>query len=321
MTTGELDRIAEEFIRSHGGVPTSKGYRGLPGRDLHLAERHDRPRHPGRVPALAEGDILSLDVGVTLDGFVADSAYTFAVGEISAEAERLLEVVPGGARGRDRAGPGRQPTSATSPHAVQPVTEEAGFSVVREPRRPRRRARLPRGSADPELRQPGPRARSSRDGMTLAIEPMITAGGADDLRPRRRLVDLDRRRLARSPFRAHRRGHRGGPADAHAAGNRSGTMTGRGARPCCFVCFYALGRGRSERGWRARKRRSRSKARSSKPCRARCSACSSTAGHDVLATISGKMRKHYIRILPGDKVKVELSPYDLTRGRITYRHR
>jgi translation initiation factor IF-1 len=44
-------------------------------------------------------------------------------------------------------------------------------------------------------------------------------------------------------------------------------------------------------------------------------------GHDVLTTISGKMRKHYIRILPGDKVKVELSPYDLTRGRITYRHR
>jgi len=45
------------------------------------------------------------------------------------------------------------------------------------------------------------------------------------------------------------------------------------------------------------------------------------SGHNVLATISGKMRKHYIRILPGDKVKVELSPYDLTRGRITYRHR
>jgi translation initiation factor IF-1 len=45
------------------------------------------------------------------------------------------------------------------------------------------------------------------------------------------------------------------------------------------------------------------------------------AGHSVLATISGKMRKHYIRILPGDKVKVELSPYDLNRGRITYRHR
>jgi translation initiation factor IF-1 len=45
------------------------------------------------------------------------------------------------------------------------------------------------------------------------------------------------------------------------------------------------------------------------------------SGHDILTTISGKMRKHYIRILPGDKVKVELSPYDLTRGRITYRHR
>ncbi|EIJ9412389.1 translation initiation factor IF-1 [Listeria monocytogenes] len=42
-------------------------------------------------------------------------------------------------------------------------------------------------------------------------------------------------------------------------------------------------------------------------------------GHKVLATVSGKIRMHYIRILPGDKVTVELSPYDLTRGRITYR--
>ena len=44
-------------------------------------------------------------------------------------------------------------------------------------------------------------------------------------------------------------------------------------------------------------------------------------GHDVLATISGKMRKNAIRILSGDRVKVELSPYDLSRGRITYRYR
>jgi translation initiation factor IF-1 len=44
-------------------------------------------------------------------------------------------------------------------------------------------------------------------------------------------------------------------------------------------------------------------------------------GHEVLAHISGKMRKHFIRILPGDKVLVELSPYDLTRGRITYRYK
>ena len=50
VTMAELDRIAEEYIRSHGGVPTSKGYKGFPGRDLHLAERHGRPRHPGRLP-------------------------------------------------------------------------------------------------------------------------------------------------------------------------------------------------------------------------------------------------------------------------------
>ncbi|MEZ0397374.1 MAG: translation initiation factor IF-1 [Anaerolineales bacterium] len=44
-------------------------------------------------------------------------------------------------------------------------------------------------------------------------------------------------------------------------------------------------------------------------------------GHEVLSYLSGKMRKYYIRILLGDRVKVEMSPYDLTRGRITYRHR
>ena len=54
----ELDRIADEYIASQGGVPTSKGYKGYPGRDVHLAELHDRPRHPGRLPA-KEGDIIS----------------------------------------------------------------------------------------------------------------------------------------------------------------------------------------------------------------------------------------------------------------------
>ncbi|MBS7353969.1 MAG: translation initiation factor IF-1 [Solobacterium sp.] len=44
-------------------------------------------------------------------------------------------------------------------------------------------------------------------------------------------------------------------------------------------------------------------------------------GHEILAHVSGKIRMHYIRILPGDKVTVEISPYDLTRGRITFRHK
>src|SRR5438067_2528855 len=91
VTTAELDAVAEEFITSQGGYPTFKGYRGYPASIC--ASPNDMVVHgiPGPY-ALEEGDILSVDVGVTLDGFVGDSAYTFAVGEISPEAERLLEV-------------------------------------------------------------------------------------------------------------------------------------------------------------------------------------------------------------------------------------
>src|SRR4029079_19023901 len=91
VTTAELDRIADEFIRSQGGVPTFKGYRGYPA--AICASPNDMVVHgiPGPY-ALGDGDVLSIDVGVTLDGFVGDSAYTFPVGDISAETERLLEV-------------------------------------------------------------------------------------------------------------------------------------------------------------------------------------------------------------------------------------
>ena len=91
VTTAELDALADELIRSQGGEPTFKGYKGYPA--AICTSPNDMVVHgiPGPY-ALADGDVLSVDVGVTLDGFVADSAYTFAIGEISPEAERLLEV-------------------------------------------------------------------------------------------------------------------------------------------------------------------------------------------------------------------------------------
>src|SRR5918992_5098142 len=91
VTTGELDRLAEEFIRSQGGVPTFKGYRGFPASIC--TSPNDMVVHgiPGPLE-LEDGDVLSVDVGVTLAGFVADSAYTFPVGEIDEDAERLLDV-------------------------------------------------------------------------------------------------------------------------------------------------------------------------------------------------------------------------------------
>src|SRR5436190_16709645 len=90
-TTEELDRQVDELIRSHGGLPTFKGYRGYPASIC--TSPNDMVVHgiPGPYE-LAEGDLLSVDVGVTLGGFVADSAYTFAVGEISEHAEQLLQV-------------------------------------------------------------------------------------------------------------------------------------------------------------------------------------------------------------------------------------
>src|SRR4051795_10853775 len=91
ITTHELDELAEEFIRSRGGAPTFKGYRGYPASICTSPNAMVVHGIPGPY-ALEDGDVLSVDVGVTLDGFVGDSAYTFAVGEISLEAERLLEV-------------------------------------------------------------------------------------------------------------------------------------------------------------------------------------------------------------------------------------
>ncbi|MGH3014735.1 MAG: M24 family metallopeptidase, partial [Gaiellaceae bacterium] len=91
VTTAELDEAAEGHIRSEGGVPTFKGYRGFPASIC--ASPNSMVVHgiPGPY-TLQDGDLISVDVGVTLDGFVADSAYTFAVGEVDGDAKRLLEV-------------------------------------------------------------------------------------------------------------------------------------------------------------------------------------------------------------------------------------
>src|SRR5687767_15008762 len=89
VTTKELDEAAEEYIRSQGGVPTFKGYHGFPASICTSPNSMVVHGIPGPY-RLEDGDLISIDVGVTLDGFVADSAYTFAVGEIEPEAQRLL---------------------------------------------------------------------------------------------------------------------------------------------------------------------------------------------------------------------------------------
>jgi methionyl aminopeptidase len=176
VTTAELDALAEEFIRSHGGVPTFKGYRGYPAATCLSPNSMVVHGIPGAV-ALAEGDILSADVGVTLDGFVADSAWTFPVGRIDLEAQRLLEVCEAAlGAGIEQATIGNSISDISA--AVQNVTEAAGFGVIRslvghgvgrsmheDPQVPN----FASGHRGPEL----------KEGMTIAIEPMITVGSPE----------------------------------------------------------------------------------------------------------------------------------------------
>jgi len=176
VSTGELDELADEYIRSQGGISSFLGYRGYPAsictspNDMVV---HGIPN--GRT--VSEGDILSVDVGVILDGFVADSAFTFPVGEISPDAERLLEGCQAAlAAGIAQCRPGNHLSDVS--HAIQVATEDAGFSVVR--------SLVGHGIGremheDPQIPNYGPPGRGPelQPGMTFAIEPMINAGGPD----------------------------------------------------------------------------------------------------------------------------------------------
>jgi methionyl aminopeptidase len=176
VTTVELDRLAEEYIRARGGAPTSKGYKGYPA--AICISPNDVVVHgiPGRY-RVESGDVVTIDVGVTLDGVIADSAFTFAVGDVDPEALRLLEVCREAlAAGIAQARPGNRVGDIS--HAVQTVVEDAGFSVIR--------ALVGHGVGrsyheDPHIPNFGEPGRGPllSEGMTLAIEPMITASGPD----------------------------------------------------------------------------------------------------------------------------------------------
>ena len=176
VTTAELDRIADEYIRSRGGVPTFLGYPGpYPYPASICASLNEVVVHgiPNDEP-LEEGDVLSVDVGVTYQGFVGDSAYTYRVGEVDPEAERLLEAGQAAlSAGIEKARAGAYLTDIS--HAVQTATEEAGFSVVRSLVGHGVGRNMHEDPQIPNFGEPG-RGPVLAPGMTLAIEPMITAG-------------------------------------------------------------------------------------------------------------------------------------------------
>src|SRR5436309_13689291 len=176
VKTIELDGMAEEFIRSHGGRPSFKGYRGFPASIC--SSVNDEVVHGIPGPRVLEvGDIVGIDVGVELEGYHGDAAWTFTVGEVSAEATRLLQVTREALnRGIAQAQPGARIGDIS--HAVQSYVEAAGFSVVRE--------LVGHGIGremheEPQVPNYGPPGRGPKlmVGQVLAIEPMVNVGGPD----------------------------------------------------------------------------------------------------------------------------------------------
>jgi methionyl aminopeptidase len=173
VTTGELDAQAEFFIRGAGGVPTFKGYQGFPGSICSSPNAMIVHGIPGAYE-LRDGDVLSLDVGVTYRGWVADSALTVPVGSVTDEALRLLETCRLSLfDAAEQCRPGRHLSDIG--HAVQQRVEGAGFGVVRKLVGHGVGRRM---HEDPQIPNYGPpdRGIELRDGMVFAIEPMITAG-------------------------------------------------------------------------------------------------------------------------------------------------
>jgi methionyl aminopeptidase len=173
VTTGELDAAAEKFIRSQGAEPAFKGYRGFPGSIC--ASPNSMVVHgiPGRYK-LQRGDVISIDVGVVKDGWVADAARTFPVGPITPVAHKLLDVTKQSLFDAvEQCRPGNRLGDIS--HAVQTRVEAEGMAVVR--------TLVGHGIGrtmheQPQIPNFGPPGRGPKleEGMVLAVEPMTTAG-------------------------------------------------------------------------------------------------------------------------------------------------
>jgi len=179
ITTGDLDRIAEEYIRSRGAVPSFKGYAGMPGAMRFpasiCASVNSEVVHgiPG-TRRLEEGDIISIDVGVFFNGYHGDAARTYPVGNISEKAKKLIKITEESFfEGMKFAVEGKRIVDISS--AIQKYVEMHGFSVVRDyvghgiGREMHEAPQVP----NYRTRERGPRLQK---GITLAVEPMVNEG-------------------------------------------------------------------------------------------------------------------------------------------------
>ena len=173
VTTKELDKIADDFIRSHGATPAFLGYGGYPATACISVNEQVVHGIPSDY-VIKEGDIVSVDLGTFMKGFVGDSAYTFAVGEVSDEVKRLLEVTKEALyKGTAQAKAGNRVGDISA--AVQDYAESFGYGVVRELEGHGLGRKMHEAPGVPNygLRGRGPLL---KEGMVICIEPMITMG-------------------------------------------------------------------------------------------------------------------------------------------------
>lgn len=177
VTTGELDRMAEEYIRSEGAKPNFKNYHGYPATACISINNEVIHGIPSKSRKLMPGDIVSVDLGAEFDGYHGDNAATFACGDISDEAKRLMDATQqslyegiAAARSGGRIG--------DIGHAVQSYIEARGYSVVRQFVGHGIGTQLHEAPEVPNFGTPG-RGIRLMPGMTLAIEPMVNIGSPD----------------------------------------------------------------------------------------------------------------------------------------------
>ncbi len=176
VSTEEINRIAHNFIVKSGAIPTFKGYNGYPAATC--ISINDEVIHgiPNKKRIIKAGDIVSIDVGATLNGYVGDNAATFAAGDISPEAQRLCDTTRESLYEGIRAAVagGRIGDIGST---IQRYCEERGFSVVREFTGHGVGKQMHEDPSVPNFGTPG-RGVRLLPGMTIAIEPMINLGGA-----------------------------------------------------------------------------------------------------------------------------------------------
>ncbi|WP_027964817.1 type I methionyl aminopeptidase [Halalkalibacillus halophilus] len=173
ITTNELDQIAEKFIRSMDATPSFKGYNGFSG-SICVSVNEELVHGIPSDRKLNDGDIISIDIGANYSGYHGDSAWTYAVGEIDEETQRLLDVTETSLfKGLDAVKPGNRLTDIS--YAIQSYVDPTGFTIVQEYGGHGIGQNL---HEDPHISNFGPPNKGPRlkEGMVLAIEPMINAG-------------------------------------------------------------------------------------------------------------------------------------------------